>query len=92
MTTRKRDLICFWIKGIVAGVPLYIGEWNNVVRTKEGGVFKINPGASDFTNSNAGKILEAFKKEGVWGTLFGSGIIGMQIRPALTWLMMRVAN
>src|SRR6185436_10039857 len=27
-------------------------------------------GASDFTNSNAGKILEAFKKEGVWGTAF----------------------
>ena len=54
----------------LTGVPLYIGEWNNVVRTKEGGVFKINPGASDFTNSNAGKILEAFKKEGVWGTAF----------------------
>ena len=54
----------------LTGVPLYIGEWNNVVRTKEGGVFKINPGASDFTNSNAGKILEAFKKEGIWGTAF----------------------
>ena len=54
----------------LTGVPLYIGEWNNVVRTKEGGVFKINPGASDFTNSNAGKILEAFKKEGVLGTAF----------------------
>jgi polyhydroxyalkanoate synthesis regulator phasin len=54
----------------LTGVPLYIGEWNNVVRTKEGGVFKINPGASDFTKSNAGKILEAFKKEGVWGTAF----------------------
>jgi polyhydroxyalkanoate synthesis regulator phasin len=54
----------------LTGVPLYIGEWNNVVRTKEAGVFKINPGASDFTKSNAGKILEAFKKEGVWGTAF----------------------
>jgi polyhydroxyalkanoate synthesis regulator phasin len=54
----------------LTGVPLYVGEWNNVVRTKEGGVFKINPGASDFTNSNAGKILEAFKKEGIWGTAF----------------------
>jgi len=54
----------------LTGVPLYIGEWNNVVRTKEGGVFKINPGASDFTKSNAGKILEALKKEGVWGTAF----------------------
>jgi len=54
----------------LTGVPLYIGEWNNVVRTKEGGIFKINPGASDFTKSNAGKILEAFKKEGVWATAF----------------------
>ncbi|MGB8027782.1 MAG: hypothetical protein WCE95_09280, partial [Nitrososphaeraceae archaeon] len=54
----------------LTGVPLYIGEWNNVVRTKEGGVFKINSGASDFSNSNAGKILEAFKKEGIWGTAF----------------------
>jgi polyhydroxyalkanoate synthesis regulator phasin len=54
----------------LTGVPLYIGEWNNVVRTKEGGVFKINPGASDFTKTNAGQILEAFKKAGVWGTAF----------------------
>ena len=54
----------------LTGVPLYIGEWNNVVRTKEGGIFKINPSASDFTKSNAGKILEAFKKEGVWATAF----------------------
>jgi polyhydroxyalkanoate synthesis regulator phasin len=54
----------------LTGVPLYIGEWNNVVRTREGGVFKINPGASDFTKSNAEKILEALKKEGVWGTAF----------------------
>jgi polyhydroxyalkanoate synthesis regulator phasin len=54
----------------LTGVPLYIGEWNNVVRTKEGGIFKINPGASEFTKSNAGKILEAFKKEGVWATAF----------------------
>jgi polyhydroxyalkanoate synthesis regulator phasin len=54
----------------LTGVPLYIGEWNNVVRTKEGGVFKINPGASDFTKSNAEKILDALKKEGVWGTAF----------------------
>ncbi len=54
----------------LTGVPLYIGEWNNVVRTKQGGVFKINPGASDFTKTNAGQILEAFKEAGVWGTAF----------------------
>ena len=54
----------------LTGVPLYIGEWNNVVRTRDGAVFKINPGQSDFTKSNAGQILGAFKKAGVWGTAF----------------------
>ncbi len=54
----------------LTGVPLYIGEWNNVVRTRDGGVFKINPGQSDFTKSNAAQILGAFKKAGVWGTAF----------------------
>jgi len=59
---RTRDL---------TGIPLYIGEWNNVVRTPgEGGVFKINPGASQLTVDNADKILAAFKKAGVWGTAF----------------------
>lgn len=54
----------------LTGVPLYIGEWNNVVRTRDGAVFKINPGQSDFTKSNAAQILGAFKKAGVWGTAF----------------------
>ncbi len=51
-----------------------------MVRTPgEGGVFKINPGASQLTVDNADKILAAFKKAGVWGTAFGSGIIRAQI-------------
>jgi len=55
----------------LTGIPLYIGEWNNVVRTPgEGGVFKINPGASQLTVDNADKILAAFKKAGVWDTAF----------------------
>jgi hypothetical protein len=55
----------------LTSIPLYIGEWNNVVRTPgEGGVFKINPGASQLTVDNADKILAAFKKAGVWGTAF----------------------
>jgi len=42
-----------------------------VVRTPgEGGVFKINPGASQLTVDNADKILAAFKKAGMWGTAF----------------------
>ena len=54
----------------LTGIPLYIGEWNNVVRTRDGGVFKINPGQSQFTETNAEKILGALKKAGVWGTAF----------------------
>jgi hypothetical protein len=55
----------------LTGIPIYIGEWNNVVRTPgEGGVFKLNPALSDLTEDNADKILDAFKKAGVWGTSF----------------------
>ena len=54
----------------VAGVPLYIGEWNNVVRTKEGVISKLNPELSELTKTDAKKILGALKKAGVWGTAF----------------------
>jgi Cellulase (glycosyl hydrolase family 5) len=55
----------------LTGIPIYVGEWNNVVRTPgEGGVFKLNPALSDLTEDNADKILEAFKNAGVWGTVF----------------------
>jgi len=54
----------------LTGVPLYIGEWNNVVRTKQDGVTKLNPDLSDLTKSDARKILGSLKKEGVWGTAF----------------------
>lgn len=55
----------------LTGIPIYIGEWNNVVRTPgEGGVFKLNPALSDLTEDNADKILEAFENAGVWGTAF----------------------
>ena len=54
----------------LTGVPLYIGEWNNVVRVRDGGVFKINPGQSELTKSNAGEILGALKEAGMWGTAF----------------------
>jgi len=54
----------------LTGVPLYIGEWNNVVRTKEGAISKLNPGLSELTKTNAKEILGALKKAGVWGTAF----------------------
>jgi hypothetical protein len=52
------------------GVPLYIGEWNNVVRTKEGGIDKLNPDLSELTKTDAKQILAALKKAAVWGTAF----------------------
>jgi len=52
------------------GVPLYIGEWNNVVRTKDGGITKLNPDKSELTKTDAKQILGALKKAGVWGTAF----------------------
>ena len=54
----------------LTGVPLYIGEWNNVIRTKQDGITKLNPDRSELTKSDAKEILEAFKKAGVWGTAF----------------------
>jgi len=54
----------------LAGVPLYIGEWNNVVRTKEGVISKLNPKLSELTKTDAKQILEALKKADVWGTAF----------------------
>ena len=56
----------------LTGIPLYIREWNNVVRTQEGGIFKINPAlsASALTEDNAEKILETLDNAKVWGTAF----------------------
>ena len=54
----------------LTGVPLYIGEWNNVVRTKENGITKLNPDLSELTKTDAKKILDSLKKAGVWGTAF----------------------
>ena len=54
----------------LAGVPLYIGEWNNVVRTKEGVISKLNPELSELSKTDAKQILGALKKADVWGTAF----------------------
>jgi hypothetical protein len=51
----------------LAGVRIYVGEWNNVVREREGGVFRISPEASDLTQEEANLFLQDFKRLGVWG-------------------------
>jgi hypothetical protein len=49
------------------GVPIYVGEWNNVVREREGDVFRISPEASDLTQEETNLFLQDFKRLGVWG-------------------------
>ena len=56
--------------GQLMGVPIYVGEWNNVVREREGGVFRISPEASDLTQEETNLFLQDFKRLGVWGWAF----------------------
>jgi hypothetical protein len=51
----------------LAEVPIYVGEWNNVVREREGGVFRISPESSDLTQEEANLFLQDFKRLNVWG-------------------------
>jgi Cellulase (glycosyl hydrolase family 5) len=51
----------------LADVPLYVGEWNNVVREREGGVFRISPEESDLTQEDTNLFLQDFKRLNVWG-------------------------
>jgi Cellulase (glycosyl hydrolase family 5) len=52
---------------MLADVPIYVGEWNNVVREREGGVFRISPEESDLTQEETSLFLEDFKRINVWG-------------------------
>jgi Cellulase (glycosyl hydrolase family 5) len=54
----------------LAAVPIYVGEWNNVVREREGGVFRISPEASELTPEETTLFLEDFKRLNVWGWAF----------------------
>jgi Cellulase (glycosyl hydrolase family 5) len=59
----------------IAQVPLYIGEWNNVLReasiNEEGQrVFNINPAESDISQDEADLIVKTFKDIGAWGMAY----------------------
>lgn len=54
----------------LADVPIYVGEWNNVVREREGGVFRISPEESDLNQEETNLFLQDFKRIGVWGWAF----------------------
>ena len=59
----------------ITGVPIYVGEWNNVLREQtviEDGtsVFEINPFASDITQEQANLFVKTFKDLGIWGVAY----------------------
>lgn len=59
----------------ITQVPLYIGEWNNVLReasiNEEGErVFSINPERSDISQEEANLIVQTFKDVGAWGMAY----------------------
>lgn len=61
--------------GKLAGVPLYIGEWNNVVRqssiNEQGDIVtEINPDLSNINQTEANLIVKTFKDVGVWGMAY----------------------
>ncbi|HKG87453.1 MAG TPA: cellulase family glycosylhydrolase [Nitrososphaeraceae archaeon] len=59
----------------ITQVPLYVGEWNNVLREatidEEGQrVFNINPERSDISQEEANLIVQTFKDIGAWGMAY----------------------
>ena len=59
----------------LAGVPIYIGEWNNVKRVatynEEGKlIWTIDETLSDINQAQANKIVGKFKEIGIWGLAF----------------------
>lgn len=54
----------------LTGIPLYIGEWNNVVRTQVNGVFTLDPEKSGLNQDITNAMLEAFKNQNVSGSAF----------------------
>jgi hypothetical protein len=61
--------------GKIAGVPMYVGEWNEVSREEkinENGnmMFHIDPVKSNLTQVKADQLVDQFKKNDVWGMAF----------------------
>jgi hypothetical protein len=59
----------------ITGVPIYVGEWNNVLREQtvndEGAsVFEINPFESDINQQEANLFVKTFKDLGIWGLAY----------------------
>jgi hypothetical protein len=73
MVIKKRNFSCLRSASRIAGVPLYVGEWNNIKRVqtyneKGDKVWEIDPTQSDM--SQAEDIVNNFKLMGIWGLAF----------------------
>jgi Cellulase (glycosyl hydrolase family 5) len=73
----QRDRLNIFVRGAeLAGVPLYVGEWNNVKREKvndeESGIifYQIDRQASDIDQKKADLFIQEFKQLKVWGWAF----------------------
>src|SRR5215212_5200005 len=74
-TYQGNRLAIFLQTSEITKVPLYIGEWKNVLREatiNEGGerVFSINPGKSDISQQESNQIVQTFKDIGAWGMAY----------------------
>ena len=72
---QEERLKMFISAGNISGVPVYIGEWNNVARDKvineEGDfVYEINPEASNITPEDTTVILKKFNEIDPYGWAF----------------------
>lgn len=72
MNTYQADRFNVFVKGgELAGVLLYIGEWNNVKREMVDDestiVYQINSERNDLTQKQANRFLEDFKDANTWG-------------------------
>lgn len=54
----------------LTGIPLYIGEWNNVVRTQVNGVFQLDPQRSGLNQEIADTMLQTFQNENISASAF----------------------
>jgi hypothetical protein len=72
----QRDRINTFIQSSnITGVPIYVGEWNNVLREEtiiqDGtSVFEINPFESDINQQETNLFVKTFKDLGFWGMAY----------------------
>ena len=72
---QERRLMMFIETGKILGVPIYVGEWNNVDRqpamNEEGdNIYEISPETSNITQADISEILKTFDEAKVMGWAF----------------------